>query len=76
VVIKIVAALPFLNQNEAIIVFDIQENIMAQTTFHFSNGLNQSQEGLLELQALLRQGVHYYDDVYSVITVLQKSNFT
>jgi hypothetical protein len=54
--------LPHLNQAKAVVVFDILENVMTQTAFLFSRGLNHGQEGLFELQTLFRPGIQFYDD--------------
>ncbi len=41
--------------------FDIAEDVMAQTPLFIARGLNECEQRLLELQALFRKGSHIYD---------------
>lgn len=52
---------PLKKKSEVVFMFDISEDVMAQTALFISRRNNECEQRLLELQALLRKGSHLYD---------------
>ena len=70
--IQIFTGFPLLQQAEAVFVFDIARNGIAQATLFLARRFDHGQKGLHDLQLLFRKCVHgnSYDDHYGHLSAM------